>query len=108
MNEQVRELLITAKDYLQRLQAGVSNIVDFLRQGEEGKALEQIPLIIEGLKWLCEALDGTKNYHSIDIVQLNSALEEINVALENTDYILLGDVLEYELLPVLEEWFSIL
>ena len=104
MNEQVKELIITVKDYLQRLQVGISDTVDFLRYGKEGKAVDQMSLIIDGMKWLCEALEVTKDYHSINIVKINPALGEMNTALENLDYILLGDILEYELLPILEKW----
>lgn len=105
MNEQIGEVLVTVKDYLQRLQTGIVNTADFLRQGEEGKAINQMPLIIDGIKWLCEALEVTQGFHSIEIIQMNPALEEMNTAIKNLDYVLLGDVLEYELLPTLEEWF---
>jgi len=63
--------------------------------------------LIEGIEWLTQAIDGTRDIHgeyAMDVSQINSALHEISEAYENMDYVLLSDLLEYELLPVINVW----
>lgn len=92
--------LINATDMIaENIQTGNSEWVDLLTQ------------FIDGLTWVKEAVSGLKNIDpqiliSIDIEQLNKHLEECNSALVQRDFVLLSDVIKYELKPLLENYFA--
>ena len=66
--------------------------------------------IIDGLRWLIEAIRLTEDVQeeAIDILEIKNILGEMLEAFENEDNILLADMFEYELLEILERWHNIL
>ncbi|AJD92139.1 hypothetical protein JMA_28220 [Jeotgalibacillus malaysiensis] len=81
----------------------------YLRQGNEYKAMNLLPELIDALSWLLSAVEGIeKNGYNIviDKALLTSILKEALEGLENDDNVLLADVLEYELNPMLEKWIK--
>lgn len=104
MNEQM-EALISANEYLDNLIGGIKKVVNYIEQGEEGKGIELIPTIADGIEWLLSAINLTQEVHkgSVGIGNLNGKLEEVVDALENEDYVLVGDLFNYEILPILED-----
>lgn len=104
--EEKMELVCTAADYTGRLIEGINEAVDLFHEGMEGKALDLVIQIIDGLKWTMEAITVTLDVQeeAIDISEINDAFNAMSEALENVDYVLIADVLEYEILPKVEEW----
>lgn len=100
-----KELLITVDDYLNNLKEGIINISDLIQEGKEYQGINIIPQVAEGLQWVDEALNATNNYHEgeLSLENMNNFIEEISEALENEDYILIGDLFNYEIIPILEE-----
>ncbi|WP_186580807.1 hypothetical protein [Aquibacillus kalidii] len=110
MEKIVKETLISLQEYLPRLINGCSQVVDNLKEGDEGSGLRKMPSIVEGMQWVFEAVSGIQNngfLHNIYLHSLKEHFKEVVKALEIGDYVLLADVLNYEILPVLEEWLEI-
>lgn len=100
------EVLETAQEYMEKLCQGIETAGEYLMTGNQGEALNYVVQIIEGLQWLLEAMALTQDAQKdpIDITELLVHFHEAREALENQDYILLSDLLSYEVAPVLEEW----
>ncbi len=98
-----RETLKTANEYMDNLISGVKYSVELLYGGNETEGFSMIPSICEGIQWITQVLvlTGNKNKDLVDI--LFEKLEEIVESFENKDYILVADLLNYELLQVLKE-----
>ncbi|NRT73716.1 hypothetical protein [Clostridium beijerinckii] len=103
MEEQL-EALKTANEYIDNLKNGVNSLVDKINSGEENSGIALIPLIADGLDWLINVIKLTKDLHkgTISVENSSEILEQIIEALDNEDYVLLGDLFNYEFLPILE------
>lgn len=108
--EQKKETVITACFYIKRFIEGVKKTVQLFRQGDEKEGLNYIKDVLEGMQWIYDALRLTKDIHThtIECEQLYPFLEEMASALDNKDYVLLSDLLEYEIMPILYQWASTL
>ncbi|HEY8889402.1 MAG TPA: hypothetical protein VIM70_04050 [Clostridium sp.] len=104
MNEQF-ETLQSVKEYVVNLINGIEKAVEYFQAGEDKKGCDLIPPITEGIQWMSEALMLTKDVHhqKIQLEVMNGKLKEIVEALENEDFILIGDLFQYELKPILED-----
>ncbi|AVQ37356.1 hypothetical protein C7M56_01175 [Clostridium botulinum] len=99
------ESLRTASEYIGNLKIGIINSAENFQSGDENKALESIPLIVDGIDWLIQIVELTKDIHKseISLDELNEKLKEIIEAVENSDFILVGDLFQYELMPIIDE-----
>lgn len=104
MDEKI-EALKTADKYMDNLKNGINSIVEKFQDGHESDALHLLPLAIDGLQWMTQVMTLTKDVQigSVDLSKFNEKLNEIVEAIENEDYILVGDLFEYEILPILED-----
>ncbi|WP_408955670.1 hypothetical protein [Natroniella sp. ANB-PHB2] len=106
-----------AENYLPRLISGIDEIINSFSQGEKSKAYKLLNQALEGFQWLSILIDNLETisdsiYEDMDLNRViknwESNLNEFLTAFENQDIILLSDILEYELLPVLEEYLEII
>lgn len=115
MNEFFLSSLEHSKEYLNTIKSNVKNIVQRLRAGNEefaqfilAKAMDDIK---EWVKTVCSVNKGAASNGIILFKQdpakyyslILKNMEEIKKAQDNQDMVLLGDLLEYEVLPLLEE-----
>ncbi|GAV22542.1 hypothetical protein [Carboxydothermus pertinax] len=63
--------------------------------------------VIEELINLKINLSTLEKVEETEIETLRSVLKEVVNALENADFVLFGDLLEYELIPILEKWAEV-
>lgn len=101
MEQQITGILKETYDYIYRLIDGINIVMDNYRSGNEGKAHELMVHVIDGFSWVIEVINVTKLSKNIDIT-INEFLDEMITAYKNMDYVLLCDLLEYEIIPVLE------
>lgn len=96
--------------YFERLELGILDIVQKYQSGEEGEANNLMAQMIDGLICTIDGLSLTKNFQkgNLEIENMNKFLNEINEALEKMDFILVSDLLEYEILPILKDWKEII
>lgn len=106
MNNEQFEVLKTASDYIVKLEEGIKRAVEFFQNGEKEKGSEMVVYIVEGLQWITDAGRLTEEVQKdkIDCNQMLDKLNEIIEGFENEDYVLIGDLFEYEILPILGEW----
>ena len=103
--EQQIETLKTAYEYINNLKQGIVTLVQYLQEEKEKKACEMIPLVADGIEWVTEAIRLTYEAHkgNVSSRDITEKLGEIVEALENEDYVLVSDLFNYEILPILEE-----
>lgn len=97
---------------------GLEQVAVMLQRGEETKAFQQFSEVVWGVEGIMHAVENAREVFSIDyeqiktetgtlaekIMELKSLLSEVVTAFENKDYVMLADLLEYELAPSLRGW----
>lgn len=108
---QVREIFATSEEYLPRLARGLAAIAELIQSGQEAAASGYFLQAVEGLRWLALALQNLnsllpfqKNQKGLneEIAKLGEILGALLNAWENSDYVLISDLLEYELAPFVQ------
>ncbi|MEF9951692.1 MAG: hypothetical protein RR840_04640 [Clostridium sp.] len=104
------EILESIKNYLPRLIFGTEEAVAKIHSGSEGAFLNTIPDIIEGTQWSINAMVAINPFVNgeVNIDKINSIFLEMISAMESGDYILVADMLEYELIPIISSWNDII
>ena len=114
----IADVLNDAAGYCDELSRFAGTTAGCFRAGDDGRALTGLVDLISGLGWLTKALDGATHAMRLDfgtVVQgnrtlreqveiLNALLTEILATQERKDWVLLTDLLDYELAPLLAEW----
>lgn len=100
------ELLLNLKNHLSYLHGMVGEIVENLRQGDEFGGSSGIIKFIDELNVSIEAINITKDIQkeTIEASEINEILSSLVEALSNQDFILICDLFEYEVTPILEDW----
>ena len=101
--------------YIERLKEGIENILAYLEDGNSGEAMGILYDAVNGLEWIYDilsygetistALKEKEDYMSL-YSNFSDALEAIVSSIESSDYIMLSDILEFELQEILEELFK--
>ncbi|WP_252233969.1 hypothetical protein [Clostridium sp. ZS1] len=104
MDEKLNTLK-TVSEYMVNLINGIEKAFEYFQRGEDRKGCDLILPIAEGIQWMSDALVVTKDIHrqDIDLENINEKLNEIVDALENGDFILIGDLFQYELIPTIQD-----
>lgn len=110
-----------ADAYLIRLIPGIEKSVELFRMGNEQEANKFFINIIDGIDWLSQVLDMilTAKAISPDTVFDGKSIQDRQASLvdltqqmvdanKNQDWVLLADLLEYEILPYYQEWSDLL
>lgn len=110
-----------ADAYLIRLIPGIEKSVELFRIGNEQEANKFFINIIDGIDWLSQVLDMVLAAKEIspDTVFNGKSIQDRRASLvdftqqmvdanKNQDWVLLADLLEYEILPYYQEWSDLL
>lgn len=98
--------------YIDKLKLGIESILDYLSNNNEKAAMELIIQAINGLEWIYNILDSVEKLAAVkyneeyfgDIfVKYENILSEILDSLENKDFIMLSDLLEFEIGDIMDE-----
>lgn len=109
-HEENMELMLetteTAQKYIDKMINGINKCAEAFQTGDEKHALNLALQIIDGMKWLTEVMSLTKEIHKEEVrtESINEFLQNIVGGFENRDYILVSDILDYEIKPVLKMW----
>lgn len=100
------EVLRSVGDFLEKLIQEIEYSVNLFQGGKENEACQHITDIIEVLISIVDGISLTNEIqkNKINISEINEYLIEINQCFNNKDYILLSDLLEYEVMPILSQW----
>ena len=110
-----------ADAYLIRLIPGIEKAVELFRMGNEQEANKFFINIIDGMDWFSQVLDMIMVAKEIspDTVIGDKSIQDRRASLidftqqmvdanKNKDWVLLADLLEYEILPYHQEWSNLL
>ena len=110
-----------ADDYLIRLIPGIKKSIELFRTGNEQEANQFFINIIDGMDWFSQVLDmilAAKEISSDTVIggksiqdrqaSLVDFTQQMVDANKNKDWVLLADLLEYEILPYYKEWSDFL
>jgi len=110
-----------ADAYLMRLIPGIEKSVELFRTGNEQEANQFFINIIDGMDWFSQVLDmifAAKEISSDTVINGKSVqdrrarlidfTQQMVDANKNKDWVLLADLLEYEILPYYKEWSNFL
>lgn len=108
MKQQIMELVDSVKECLALVIHDSSDIAKDFQAGNTGRATKKIIVYIENITCLINALQILREqqlpeFATIEINTLQTVLIEMERAMRSRDYVLLADVLQYEIKEVLVE-----
>jgi hypothetical protein len=105
-----RDTMQDAIKYMIKLKPGVIRAIERFREGKNKEAINMSSYIEEGLQWLMEVARLTKDVQSENMSEadMENKLDMFIEAYKNEDYTLMGDILEFEILPLLEKWDNVI
>jgi hypothetical protein len=111
IQEFVNEVLIMAKDYLTNAIPEMTSLADGFYQNPTSENWVDFSAMLEGMQWLnktINVIDKAKerpaNWNECIklAAQFEMELKNLEQAVENSDNVLIADIIQYELLPVYE------
>lgn len=104
--EQQLEALSEASQYIERLGKGIYLASTHIKEDRIPESYKLIAQISEGLEWLQDILKLTQDiqYNEIDIHQVDDIISQLVEGMENEDWLLVSEVLEFELIEVILGW----
>lgn len=117
LKDLVNETLVSAYDYISNVIGVLKTMAEEFYHGPKSETWEQFSNLFEGIQWINGTqikIDSIKNLEKIVIdysiwnqyVQiiksLNTQFLELEKAMVSQDHVLIGDLLIYEIFPVLE------
>lgn len=103
--EEYAQTVNTYNEYLDRMRTAVSHICEDLEESDYQELSMAMPAVVEGLAWIYEAATEFVGLGKIEAGQYNSLeglIKNLGEAMGNYDYLLLHDLMEFELIPLLE------
>ncbi|OGW27733.1 MAG: hypothetical protein A3K09_06760 [Nitrospinae bacterium RIFCSPLOWO2_12_FULL_47_7] len=111
-----------AEDYLAKLIPGIQKASELFHSGNEQEANQFFLKIIDGIEWFSQVVDTVLNiigdsggslcFNKKSILErkhkILDLISQMVAANKNKDWVLLADLLEYEVLPYYSEWQLIL
>lgn len=104
------EIMESYNEYIEKLPKGCVAIADLIRTDEVTSAVQAISNFTEGLNWIMTVSDLLSKQGGsvvLPIEQLIVFLHEINDGLVAQDYVVIADMFEYEIAPILESISSV-
>jgi hypothetical protein len=105
--EIIEESIETAKIYLPRLKDGLHEIVKLFYEGKDQEAVSLFVTAVDGLEWFNSFLKGMQlanlETDSKKITSYPQIMKDLLGAWERQDFLLVSDIIEYELIPLIEE-----
>ncbi|QJB58076.1 hypothetical protein [Pseudodesulfovibrio sp. zrk46] len=91
---------------------GGKHVAELFRQADDAEALETYQDLLEVIRNFLRMIGVLRDEYSLKdhkeyeraAEELNDMFSEMSTVLENEDWILLADLLEYEFLPAVEKW----
>ena len=114
--------LANALNYLKKLIPGFEQAADLFRAGNEQEANKYYLQILDGIEWFSQVVsvimspdEGETELpdtddESLEVRQkkLTDLMSQMLEANQNQDWVLLADILEYEMVPFYKDWEKIL
>lgn len=109
--------MTNAKEYLEKLIPGFQKAADLFRMGNEQEANQYYLQILDGIDWFSQVILTIVNAQ-VDIFKeqtleerqkkLTDLMAQMLEANKNQDWVLMADLLEYEMIPFYKDWQDVL
>ncbi|SFQ96882.1 hypothetical protein [Desulfoscipio geothermicus] len=109
--EWLDDMLLSGARYLERSIPAVQQLADRFYQGPSAGTWTQFAQLLEGVEWLVQLIHGMEQNKllypgwgtNITVAaSFKEALDNLAEAMENSDTILIADIINYEIMPLLE------
>lgn len=103
--EEKTEMLNEVYTYLENVVPKITLLAERVRDGV-GANLVEVPDLIDGVVYIWQNLVVTMDVHHMNLedYNINGLCKDVMEGFENADFNLVGDLLEYEYLPMFKEW----
>jgi hypothetical protein len=101
----ILETIDTLVQFIPKVIEKTLQTVEYFQIGQESAGLKEIVELFDGYDWVTQAITGLQVVGvsiNFNITDLQSIFKEMEQVLNIQDFVLLSDLLEYELCPVLE------
>ena len=108
-------------EWIPKVKSAALELSEEFRSGNKDKAVKMFPEVLDGCHWLSSALALLKSFvlKKVDLeefskswtsaeVSLSLVAVEILQAYEKEDYVMLSDIIEYDLTSSLDKWLELL
>jgi len=111
VEEFLNDILLSAEDYIKRAIPELRTLAEEFYGNSKSETWDRLDQLLEGLQWLNEMLSviddiSTTPFNWEKYLQISSTLnheiENLSEAIANKDDILIGDIIQYELIPNFE------
>ncbi|MBE6024119.1 MAG: hypothetical protein E7231_13125 [Cellulosilyticum sp.] len=104
------EQLIQAKQGCKEVGLLVKSMIEHLENKNIDEMFQVLVLMTHKMEQLIEEISACQTLltQEIEIKAINEVLGEIIESVQNKDYVLLADLLQYEILEKMEEWHAII
>ena len=105
--------LANAKEYLEKLIPGFQKAADLFRMGNEQEAHKYYLQILDGIDWFSQVVLNIVKSRGNEVEgqsfgdrqeKLTGLMAQMLEANQNQDWVLMADLLEYEMIPYYEDW----
>ena len=105
--------LTNAKEYLEKLIPGFQKAADLFRMGNEQEAHKFYLHILDGIDWFSQVVLNIVKSRGNQVEgqslgdrqeKLTGLMAQMLEANQNQDWVLMADLLEYEMIPYYEDW----
>ena len=90
--------------YADEITGNIKEITALFYQNNNQQALESMPVLLDNIIKMTSVLDVNENVSEDDKNELVKVLTEALKAMEERDYVLLADVLQYDMMDVLNKF----
>lgn len=106
----ILETIAEARNYIDRLIAGIEKYVEHLMKNESTEAAQMLPSIIDGLEWEFKALYYMSSTLKSDfeLLRCKELFLQISNVVAINDTVAICDLFSYEIIPLLQKWASCL
>ena len=106
-----------AKEYLEKLISGFQKAADLFRMGNEQEANQYYLQVLDGIEWFSQVItlifstqENKFEEKSLEKrqKQLTDLMAQMLEANQNQDWVLMADLMEYEMIPFYKVWQEVL
>ncbi|MDE4542542.1 hypothetical protein JJQ93_07670 [Thermoanaerobacterium sp. R66] len=108
LNDMMKETVEESLEYIPRLIGGIDDVTMLIDEGRYAEANTLLINVIDGLNWSIKAITLTMSFHGydLDVEKVNESLNALMNGIENSDYQLISDSLNYEIKDILSGYMN--
>jgi len=111
------ESLVSADKYIREALPQIKHLANDFYQNDVEESWGKLERLLEGVQWIHNLVKQADQHQQLKItfhkfidtyIEHSSAMASLQEALENSDLILIGDILQYEMVPLFESMAAVI